>query len=178
MGESYISSAVFMDTLITIEVVDPASVTECAERVNKAFGWFDQVERHCTRFDETSELSRLSGSFDVQVRVSALLYSIIEFAMAVARASHGAFDPTIGHRMEENDFNVNYHTGERTRSKIDRPPTGSYRDVRLDQANSSVTLLKPAVLDLGALAKGFATDLAAAELRGYMNYAINAGVMC
>ncbi|MDO8689556.1 MAG: FAD:protein FMN transferase [Dehalococcoidia bacterium] len=175
MSETYVSTAVFMDTPVSIEVVNPASGDECAERVNHAFDWFGRVEQCCSRFEEQSELRGLSARIGVPVRVSSLLYSVIEFALAVARASNGAFDPTIGHSMEKSGFDRNYRTEQRTASRIDSPAQCSYRDVILDPKNSTVALLRPMVLDLGAVAKGFATDLAAAEISCFKDYSIDAG---
>ena len=165
-----------MDTLITIEVVRPKARSGYAERVQQAFGWFGQVEKLCSRFDETSELSRLSASpAGVPVTVSPPLFELVSFALSVARASGGAFDPTVGRDMEMSGFNRNYLTGERKTPEAGASSRSSYRDILLDVAGCTVTLTRPLVLDLGAVAKGFAIDLAAEELRPFQDYAINAG---
>jgi thiamine biosynthesis lipoprotein len=175
-GGSYVASAVFMDTLTTIEVVSAEASSGYAERVQQAFGWFGQVEKLCSRFDENSELSRLSASPpSVPVTVSPLLFELVSFALSVARASGGAFDPTVGHAMEISGFNRNYLTGERKTSETEASARSSCRDILLDPVDRTVTLTKALVLDLGAVAKGFAIDLAAEELRPCQNYAINAG---
>ncbi len=163
-----------MDTLVTIEVVDlvPAETREAA--VGRAYGWFREVEQRCSRFDPESELSQLSATVGTAVEVSPLLLRVLEFALAVARESGGAFDPTVGAAMERKGFDEHYGTGARVRSR--GTDTGAtHRDVVLDPVRRTVALLRPAVLDLGAVAKGFAIDLAAEELRGFENYAINAG---
>jgi thiamine biosynthesis lipoprotein len=176
IGGSYVASAVFMDTLITIEVVRPEARSGFAERVQQAFSWFGQVEKLCSRFDEDSELSRLSASpAGVPVTVSPPLFELVSFALSVARASGGAFDPTVGQAMEMSGFNRNYLTGERKTSETKASARSSYRDVLLCPADRSVTLTRPLVLDLGAVAKGFAIDLAAEELRPFQDYVINAG---
>jgi thiamine biosynthesis lipoprotein len=171
---AYAESAIYMDTLITVEIVGGAPIDECAPAVSRCFEWFETVERHCSRFDERSELTLLSRSpIREPVAVSALLFQQIEFALAVARASDGAFDPAVGRAMESAGFDHNYATGQRISSP--RGETGSFRDIVTDPANSTVTLLRPLVLDLGAVAKGFAIDLAAAELSRFHDFAINAG---
>jgi thiamine biosynthesis lipoprotein len=175
-GESYVASAAFMDTLITIEVVRPKARSGYVERVQQAFGWFSQVEKLCSRFDENSELSRLSASpAGVPVTVSPPLFELVSFALSVAQASSGAFDPTVGHAMEMSGFKRNYLTGERKTSGTEASARSSYRDILLDPSDRTVTLTRPLVLDLGAVAKGFAIDLAAEDLRPFQDYAINAG---
>jgi len=95
---------------------------------------------------------QLSTQVDVDVPVSALLYEAVQFAVAVAEETGGAFDPTV-----QSEASV------------------SYRDVRLNPEQRTIRLLRPLILDLGAVAKGFAVDLAARELRRFENFAIDAG---
>lgn len=175
MAESCTATAVFMDTLVSIEVVHSAVSDDCSEAVERAFEWFREVEQRCSRFDQVSELVRLSRHVGETVEVSTLLYRAIEFAVAVAAASGGAFDPTIGKRLEAAGFNESYLTGERTDSGIDPKVSTTYRDVILDPARRTVTLRRPVLLDLGAVAKGLAIDLAAQELQPFGNFAIDAG---
>ncbi len=175
-NDRFVFSAVFMDTVITIEVVQAQPDGACDERVNRAFGWFDHVEQRCSRFAESSELSALSrAETGAPVGVSPLLFELIEFALAVARASGGAFDPAVGQAMAASGYNRNYLTGQETSHRPDATREASYRDVVLNRESGTVTLLKPLVLDLGAVAKGLAIDLAAAELGCFPGYAINAG---
>ena len=176
MNDRSVFSAVFMDTVITIEVIQAQPDGECYERVRRAFGWFDHVEQRCSRFDENSELSALfRAQTGAPVSVSPLLFQLIEFALAVAQASGGAFDPTVGQAMAARGYNRNYRTGQEITHRRRTTRETSYRDVVINPTRGTVTLLKPMVLDLGAVAKGFAMDLAAAELGCFTGYAINAG---
>ncbi len=175
MADSCTATAIFMDTLVSIEVVHSTVTEDCSGPVGRAFDWFRQVEQRCSRFDPASELTMLCRQVGAAVEVSPLLYSAIEFAMAVAVASGGAFDPTVGRRLEAAGFNQDYRTGERTASGIDQAAPSTHRDVLLDPERHAVTLLRPLLLDLGAVAKGLAIDLAARELRSFGNFAINAG---
>jgi FAD:protein FMN transferase len=175
MGASFVATDIFMDTLVTIELVRPPSERAAADLVGRAFGWFRNVEAVCSRFDPASELSRLSRSPHQRLAVSPLLFQALEFALAVAQATDGVFDPTIGRAMELAGFDRNYRNGEAISLHAGMSPEANFRDVRLDHGDQSVTLLRPLVLDLGAVAKGFAIDLAAAELNLMPDYAINAG---
>ena len=51
----------------------------------------------------------------------------------------------------------------------------TYRDIRIDPKQRTISLDRPVVIDLGALGKGLAIDLAARALAGTGGYAIDAG---
>src|SRR5919199_1949156 len=174
-GATYERAEVLMDTLVTIRVARGAAGEDPSPLVARAFAWFRQVEERCSRFDPASEVLGLTAQAGAPVAVSPLLYEAIAFAVAVARASGGAFDPTIGHALERRGFDRNYLTGERVAAPVPPDARTSYRDVRLDPARRTVTLRRPLVLDLGAVAKGLAVDLAARELAHCAGYAIDAG---
>ncbi len=175
MGTSFVASDVFMDTLVTIEVAHYPSERAVTELAGHAFDWFREVEAVCSRFEADSELSRLSASPGKPVAVSPILFQTLQFALAVAEATGGVFDPTVGRAMELAGYDRNYRSGMSTVTHADVPVQASYRDVCLDEDEQTVTLLRPLVLDLGAVAKGFAIDLAASALDATPDYAINAG---
>ncbi len=168
-----------MDTLVTIQVADreddPQKTAQREESVERAFEWFRRIEECCTRFDERSELRRLGTQVGIAVPASAILYEAVRFALAVAQESGGAFDPTVGRSMEARGFNREYRTGRIVASAAGRDEAASYRDIRLDPERKTITLLRPLVLDLGAVAKGLAVDMAAREVRTFGDFAINAG---
>ena len=161
-----------MGTLVTIEVVHPSA--ESDEAVDRAFGWFHEIEARCTRFSE-SELTRLTAQPGVPVPASPILYEAVRFALLVAEESGGAFDPTVGHRMEARGFNREHRTGEIFRSAIAPDDDAGYRDVLLDPDRRTILLRRPLTLDLGAVAKGLAIDTAARELEPFRDFAIDAG---
>jgi thiamine biosynthesis lipoprotein len=160
-----------MGTFVTIHVVSD----EADAALDSAFAWFHRIERVCSRFDPASELTGLTRRAGDSVRVSTILYEAVQFALRVAEETDGAFDPTVGGRMEANGFDRDHRTGARVESAIDRDARVSYRDVHLDRERQTIRLQRPLVLDLGAVAKGLAVDMAARELRGCRDFAIDAG---
>ena len=164
-----------MDTVVSIDIVGDPGPTVERGAIDRAFGWFSAVESACTRFDPTSELMRLCATIGSPVRVSPILFEVVRFALAVARLTDGAFDPTVGGLMEARGFNRSYRTGLRTASAMAEGQQPTYRDVEVDETAHAITLHRPLVVDLGAVAKGFAIDLAARELAGTGGYAIDAG---
>ena len=212
----YRRSTPLMGTVVTVDVVVPVAADSrdadaatvpllhfasppVEAAVERALDWFRQVEAICSRFEPESELARLSSTVGVAVPVSQILYEAVQFALAVAEETNGAFDPTIGAAMESRGFNRNYRTAREVRiAKTTRTtsaagmggfrrffadpwtrgaasPRASFKDVLLDPQRRTITLLRPLVLDLGAVAKGLGIDLAARELRSFENFAINAG---
>jgi thiamine biosynthesis lipoprotein len=164
-----------MGTVVSFRVVgtgllsgdDPWAAIERAE------AWFQRIEATCSRFEPESELSRLSRTCGRPLQVSPLLYRLVEYALRVAHTTDGAFDPTVGRRMEALGFDRNWRSGDRNRSGPDGGAT--YRDVTLDPAAGTVALARPLLLDLGAVAKGMAVDLAARELAPLEHFTIDAG---
>lgn len=173
--EPHHGSALFMDTLVALQIVTDAPKGEVSASMERAFGWFAEIERICSRFETESEVMHLTRQIGTPVPVSDTLFTLIEFALEVSRLSGGAFDPTVGALLEQRGFNRNYRTGERVATAIAPTHRPSYRDVELDPARRTVTLHAPLILDLGAVAKGLAIDLAARELAVFGNYTVDAG---
>jgi thiamine biosynthesis lipoprotein len=177
-GETFVQSVSLMGTVVTIKVVVREAVVrggDCRETVARAIAWFREVEASCNRFDPGSEIADLWQRVGKAVPVSATLFHATEVALAVAAASDGAFDPTVGAEMTRRGFNRSYLTGEAHGAPPNADPGVSFRDVLVDPQRRTITLRRPLVLDLGAVAKGLAIDLAARELAPCEDYAIDAG---
>ena len=162
-----------MGTVVTVQAL--RSGPDASSSMNRAFGWFHEIESRCTRFDPSSELRQLTAQVGVAVPAGAILFEAVRFALLAAEASGGAFDPTIGRRMEARGFNRDYRSGERSQATCKVEDGVSFRDVRLDEERRTIALLRPLTLDLGAVAKGLAVDLAARELAPLRDFAIDAG---
>jgi FAD:protein FMN transferase len=170
-----VNSEVVMGTLVTIHVVDSSAEAGVDAAIQRAFGWFHEIEERCTRFDRSSELMQLTTQAGVPVPASAILFEAVRFALMLAEETGGAFDPAVGHRMVARGFNREYRTGAIVRTAVAPDDGVSYRDVQLDPDRRTITLSRPLTLDLGAVAKGLAVDTAARELAPFRNFAIDAG---
>ena len=173
MSDVYLKSVAVMDTVVTIQVC--GRERDCAQRVEAALEWFLRIEACCSRFDEASEVRQLDAHVGDAVRVSDTLFEAVQFALAVAEESGGAFDPTVGRRMELRGFDREHRTGRRTHTRFEESAAVSYRDVSVDPEHRTITLRQPLVLDLGAVAKGLAVDMAARELAPLGDFAVDAG---
>ncbi len=176
-----IRTVAVMGTIVTIQMVADARDSHIIDRgdsdeaVERALDWFRRVEACCSRFDPHSELMQLSAQIGLAVPVSEMLFEVVQFALAVAEETAGAFDPTVGREMETRGFNREHRTRKIVRTPLESGGDACYRDVALDPDHQTITLLRPLILDLGAVAKGFAIDMAARELRPFEDFAINAG---
>ncbi len=173
-NSTHTASIVSMDTIVSAKVISARPAADVDEALARALGWFREVERVCSRFDPASELFRLATQVRQPVETSALLFEAVRFSLSVAAASGGRFDPTVGTAQARRGFNRNYVTGQRTAPPVSDAKV-TYLDIRLDTQHRTVTLLKPLLIDLGALAKGMAIDLAAKELSGFESFSLDAG---
>lgn len=169
-----------MGTFVTIELVEAAPDASLDEIFDRAFGWFHYIEERCTRFNPASELMQLTSRVGEAVPVSDVLFEAVNFALAIAEESGGAFDPTVGGEMERHGFCREYVSGETVQTSLPSPgppheAPPSYRDIVLDPRQRTIRLCRPLVLDLGAVAKGLAVDAAARELAGCKDFLVDAG---
>jgi thiamine biosynthesis lipoprotein len=166
-------SKLMMDTVIEIKVVTSLSLSEVEPVIAQAFDAFRNVEQACSRFTPDSELMRACHQIRTTVQISSWLFQPLKFALEVAEWTQGIFDPTIGKTMEAYGFNRHYLTGE-THSNL-AADDGTYRDIVLNEYDRTMYLHRPLVIDLGAVAKGFAIDLVSQILSNFQGFVINAG---
>jgi thiamine biosynthesis lipoprotein len=168
-----------MGTGVTIEVVGDAALphrrAECEAAIERALDWFRDVEARCSRFLGDSEVMRLVPRAGEPVPVSQMLFELVGFAVALAHETGGAFDPTVGRAMQTRGDDTEYRTGARIQTSAASPTEASYRDVHLDERERTIRIDRALVLDLGAVAKGLAIDLAARELGEFGDFAIDVG---
>lgn len=134
-----------------------------------AFARISELNDIMSDYDTDSELSRLSrtAGSDRAVPVSHDLWRVLEHSQALASRSGGAFDVTVGPC-------VSLWRKARREKKLPRPDlltnalaaTG-WQKLQLNARSHTARLLAPGMkLDLGGIAKGYATDEALKTLRG------------
>jgi thiamine biosynthesis lipoprotein len=172
--ENMRKTKLYMDTVVDIQVVPGKwKYGEAEAKIDRAFEAFQKVEQACSRFSPDSELMEACQRIEIPVPVSHFLFEPLKFAWEMAEWTDGVFDPTVGKVMEEHGFNRHYLTGQ----SMETPAADSvtYRDIVLNEQDRTLYLRKPLVIDLGAVAKGFAIDLAANELKEFAGFVVNAG---
>jgi thiamine biosynthesis lipoprotein len=137
--------------------------------------WLELVDRACSRFRSDSELSRLNASEGRTVCVSPTLIEATQLALRAARLTDGDVDPTLGEALELAGYDRDWELIEadpelpaiatdpapRVRVRV-RP---AWRRVRIDPIRCTIELPRGVKLDLGATAKAWAADRAAAAAR-------------
>jgi thiamine biosynthesis lipoprotein len=160
----YRKTMVLMDTLVAINVV--ADSPERADAaINSAFDEIGRLDKLLNFFSASSELSSINKNAGIsEVRVSPETLDVIEKAVYVSEKTHGAFDPTIGPEIALWDFHSQKIPDDNIVSE--RLPLVNYKLIRIDKKKSTVYLGKKGMLmDLGAIAKGYAADKAVEELK-------------
>jgi thiamine biosynthesis lipoprotein len=117
----------------------------------------------CDRFRDDSELSRLNSADGVPVRVSTLFATTLRHALDVAAATGGLVDPTVGGALISVGYDRDFAEirmsagGPRTEPR----PVAGWPVVEL--TGQVVRMPRGVTLDLGATAKAYAADRAAAR---------------
>lgn len=159
-------------TLATVRVEGLESA-RAAAAVSRAFAALRLIHRRMSFHEPASDLSRLNRqAAETGVRVTPHTWTVLKAALAVARASHGTFDPVAAAALA-----VAAGTLPRPAGAPEPEAAASWRDVILQEENRTVRFRRPLWLDLGGVAKGYAVDLAVTVLQrhGARQGCVNAG---
>ena len=123
---------------------------------------FEEWEARLSRFRPESELSRLNARAGAPVVVSELVFRVVAEAVQAARATAGAFDPTLLHDLVRAGYDRSFDTMPAHSLGTGRLPSGggAWRSIGLDPGARIVELPAGCALDLGGIAKGMAVDAA------------------
>lgn len=172
----------FMKTTITFKVIqDSERTVDILNAMEEGFGEFDRIVKTYTRFEETSELSNLNRQQGRWINISEEFCYLIDYMLALAEKTNGAFDPTVIDFLETYGYDKNYDFSKLEKPELDamvqklakvRP---SFREIELDKKNLKVKLVKNQRLDLGGIGKGYAIDCAYNKLNAFDNFLIDGG---
>jgi thiamine biosynthesis lipoprotein len=143
------------------------------ERLNAAPGWFAEWEQHLSRFRPDSELARLNGA-GRPMRVSAVLWQVLQAALEAARQSDGLVRPTLLGALEAAGYDRSFEALAPVAARP-APAPADWRAIGLNQRARTVALPAGARIDLGGIAKGWAADQAARRLAAAGPALVDAG---
>lgn len=145
---------------VRVAVTDPGALDEARELVVDGM---DRVDRACSRFREDSELASVEPTAGRWTPVSPLLHDLLSVAVEAARATDGDVDPTVGASLAGLGYD---------RDVVDIASDGlvvavsapGWQAIELDDDRRLVRVAPGVRIDLGATAKAWTADCAAAEV--------------
>jgi FAD:protein FMN transferase len=150
---------------VVLRSSDPKSLAEIHATVEAELV---AIDRACSRFRADSELSRVNAGRGRAIKVDPLLIEAVEIALRAAALTEGDVDPTVGHALElagyDRDFGLLAapHAHSEHESSVRARFRSGWRTVVLDRARATIQIPAGVRLDLGATAKAWAADRAAA----------------
>ena len=151
---------------LPVRIVIHAPLEQGRAAARRAFDRIATLDRMMSDYRPDSELRRLQERPREWIVVSAELFDVLARGTAIARASEGAFDPTVGPV-------VALWRHARQTGRLPDPAQirharalAGWRFLELDPRRWAVRLAKPGMqLDLGGIAKGYILQEAVATLR-------------
>jgi thiamine biosynthesis lipoprotein ApbE len=157
-----------LGTTATLAVTRPAAFEPARVELETLLA---AVDKSCSRFRSDSELIRVNRGAGHPVRVGSMLLDALDVALRAARLTAGDVDPTVGRAMRvlgyDRDFTEVVATGAPLTCVVERIP--GWHTIQVDRIASTVQVPTGVELDLGATAKAFAADRAAATIAEVMD---------
>ncbi|MCI0513981.1 FAD:protein FMN transferase [candidate division KSB1 bacterium] len=170
----------WMDTVVRIVILDQDQPdARLNQALTEAFHCFARVESLASTTIPTSEIAQINSHAGVQpITVTPVLQALMDSSLFYADRSHGAFDCSIFPVLRLWNFATNDQAYRKPDSTEIRAKLKfvDYRKIQLEA--QQIYLPAPGQgIDLGAIAKGYAVDLAFEKLRalGLKDFLIDAG---
>ena len=155
---------------VTVEASGPRAeslLREAAARVT-------EVSEVLTRFDPTSELSRINADPRLDVKASPLMIRFVEAATRASDMTGGLVDPTLLPELERAGYSRSMADGDAAGwtlgggpGRTNEPgeakgtPAGRWKSLSVDPDHGLLTRAPGVRLDAGGIGKGLASDLVA-----------------
>lgn len=155
------------------QVTLEASGPRAEEILKAAASRVAEVSEGLTRFDPTSELSRINADPRETVEAGPLMIRFVETALSAAALTGGLVDPTLLPELEEAGYTRSMSRSAEAVApeepsldrKADRdsvvPPTDRWKTISVDPEAGTLTRTPGVKLDAGGVGKGLAADLVA-----------------
>ena len=178
-----------MGTTIVVELYDQGTEEDYL-KIKEIFEYYDYLGSNYIRKD--SPYQDLNNVYIINeqrnkapVLVNDDLFELISFSIDMMQQTNGYFNPLIGEAVDiwKNVIET-YEKSEiteaiynQTKSALEAIPSINASDIILDRENKTILLTGNAKLDLGAVAKGYATQKAVEYIqsKGIKMYQIDAG---
>lgn len=156
---------------VRVVVTDPDAL-EAASRIVTEH--VEALDLAASRFRPDSDLERVNAGAGRPVAVGPLLLDALEVALDAARRTGGDVDPTVGGVLVDLGYDRTFAsvpgTGPAVRVTVRR--SAAWTQVVVDRAAGTVTVPDGVLLDLGATAKAFGADRAAAAVHAALGVGV------
>jgi thiamine biosynthesis lipoprotein len=159
----------------TIELIldadnDPAAHTALMQGRNTLL----DVEAALSRFDPTSELSRLNREGFI-APASDVLFDALSLALDARADTGGRFDPSVGAAVVAAGYDRSFDELPAMVQGRAACPSAQGTPAVLDESDHSIRLAPGVQIDLGGIAKGLAAELVAEQLSSVGPCLVSAG---
>ncbi len=156
-----------MASNVTVRVIDPTPGADAA--ITEVERLFAQVERSCTRFDDTSDLMRANANGTQWMTVTPECLGAIMAALDAHQLTGGAFDPRVLKTLTGLGYDRSLDfVGGSVATPAGETTSGALApwSPDIDVARSRVRIGREPI-DLGGIGKGYAVRLGIAALAGF-----------
>ncbi len=153
-----------LGTSATVAVTDAELLDEAHELLAQELVRLDQA---CSRFNPDSELLHVNAFGGRTTEVGPLLAEALAVAIDAAESTGGLVTPTLGTALARAGYDRTFELVRARSSWTVRPTvprSSAWREIELDRERGTLRIPRGVELDLGATAKAFAADRAAASI--------------
>lgn len=146
-----------------LDVDDRAAAESAFDGIEELF-W--DVEAALSRFKPDSELSQLNRRSGERVRVSKLLWRVLDVSLRFAERTGGLFDPTVQRALRAAGYDETFERvqGRQQPGRMGAAQPGCWQAVERFAEDRSVRLPAGVELDFGGIGKGYTAAWAATLL--------------
>ena len=163
-----------LGTSAVLLVSDPEALGRARAIVERELA---QIDRACSRFRPDSDLQRVNAGAGRFVRVSPLLVEAVQVALRAAELTDGDVDPAVGNALVLAGYDRDWtllekpiEGAEQSQQPVTQQPviqgrvTPGWRAIEIDREPAAIRIPIGVRLDLGATAKAWVADRAAAAV--------------
>lgn len=180
-NETYSKDLFYMDTYINIKIYssDNEAAEEALDKIEKMYEEYDQLSDRYTSYDNIININYINNKLAIneKIAVDDRLYDLLDYSKSFNDKTNNLFNITLGNVI---DVWATYRDG----TKIGVPGIAELRNSGsisnsslILEGNDVIMKTSDISLDLGAIAKGYVTELAGDYLHsiGLSKYLITAG---